>query len=120
MRASPARPVRPASGEGGVSSGAMPGSAARGVGLMVWSWASGVANGWRASAADLKAYVGGFSQQKRSQPGCARRNARLRWVRHPFLRGTIMLRWALFFAIVAVIAGLLGFTGIAAGAATIA
>lgn len=36
------------------------------------------------------------------------------------LRGAIMLRWALFFAIVAVIAGLLGFTGIAAGAATIA
>ena len=31
-----------------------------------------------------------------------------------------MLRWALIFAIVAIVAGLLGFTGIAAGAATIA
>jgi uncharacterized membrane protein YtjA (UPF0391 family) len=36
------------------------------------------------------------------------------------LRGTTMLKWALFFAIVAVIAGLLGFTGVAAGAAAIA
>jgi uncharacterized membrane protein YtjA (UPF0391 family) len=34
--------------------------------------------------------------------------------------GTIMLKWALFFAVVAVIAGLLGFTGVAAGAAAIA
>jgi uncharacterized membrane protein YtjA (UPF0391 family) len=33
---------------------------------------------------------------------------------------SIMLKWALFFAIVAIIAGLLGFTGVAAGAATIA
>ncbi len=32
----------------------------------------------------------------------------------------IMLKWALFFANVAVIAGLLGFTGVAAGAASIA
>jgi uncharacterized membrane protein YtjA (UPF0391 family) len=32
----------------------------------------------------------------------------------------IMLKWALFFAVVAVIAGLLGFTGVAAGAAAIA
>ena len=31
-----------------------------------------------------------------------------------------MLRWALLFAIVAIVAGLLGFTGIAAGAAVIA
>ena len=31
-----------------------------------------------------------------------------------------MLRWALLFAIVATVAGLLGFTGIAAGAAVIA
>jgi uncharacterized membrane protein YtjA (UPF0391 family) len=36
------------------------------------------------------------------------------------LRVTIMLKWALFFAIVAVVAGLLGFTGVAAGAAAIA
>jgi uncharacterized membrane protein YtjA (UPF0391 family) len=71
----------------------------------------------------LKADVGGFPQQKRSQPGCARPKARLAWIRHhfqSFQRGTIMLKWALFFAIVAVIAGLLGFTGVAAGAATIA
>jgi uncharacterized membrane protein YtjA (UPF0391 family) len=32
----------------------------------------------------------------------------------------IMLKWALFFAIVALVAGLLGFTGLAAGAAAIA
>ena len=31
-----------------------------------------------------------------------------------------MLRWALIFALVAIVAGLLGFTGIAAGAAVIA
>ncbi|RDI56404.1 DUF1328 domain-containing protein [Microvirga subterranea] len=31
-----------------------------------------------------------------------------------------MLKWALIFFIVAIVAGLLGFTGIAAGAATIA
>jgi uncharacterized membrane protein YtjA (UPF0391 family) len=31
-----------------------------------------------------------------------------------------MLRWALIFAVIAVVAGLLGFTGIAAGAAVIA
>jgi len=31
-----------------------------------------------------------------------------------------MLKWALFFAVVAVITGLLGFTGVAAGAAAIA
>jgi uncharacterized membrane protein YtjA (UPF0391 family) len=31
-----------------------------------------------------------------------------------------MLRWALLFAIIAIVAGLLGFTGIAAGAAVIA
>ena len=31
-----------------------------------------------------------------------------------------MLRWALIFAIIAIVAGLLGFTGIAAGAAVIA
>jgi uncharacterized membrane protein YtjA (UPF0391 family) len=31
-----------------------------------------------------------------------------------------MLRWALIFAVIAVVAGLLGFTGIEAGAATIA
>ena len=33
---------------------------------------------------------------------------------------TIMLRWALIFAIIAIVAGLLGFTGIAAGAAVVA
>ena len=32
----------------------------------------------------------------------------------------IMLRWALIFAIIAIIAGLLGFTGVAAGAAVLA
>jgi uncharacterized membrane protein YtjA (UPF0391 family) len=32
----------------------------------------------------------------------------------------IMLRWALLFAIIAIVAGLLGFTGIAAGAAVLA
>jgi uncharacterized membrane protein YtjA (UPF0391 family) len=32
----------------------------------------------------------------------------------------IMLRWALIFAIIAIVAGLLGFTGVAAGAAVIA
>jgi uncharacterized membrane protein YtjA (UPF0391 family) len=32
----------------------------------------------------------------------------------------IMLRWALIFALVAIVAGLLGFTGIAAGAAVVA
>jgi uncharacterized membrane protein YtjA (UPF0391 family) len=31
-----------------------------------------------------------------------------------------MLRWALIFALIAIVAGLLGFTGIAAGAAAIA
>ena len=31
-----------------------------------------------------------------------------------------MLRWALLFAIIAIVAGLLGFTGIAAGAAVLA
>jgi uncharacterized membrane protein YtjA (UPF0391 family) len=31
-----------------------------------------------------------------------------------------MLRWALIFALVAIVAGLLGFTGIAAGAAVVA
>jgi uncharacterized membrane protein YtjA (UPF0391 family) len=31
-----------------------------------------------------------------------------------------MLRWALIFAVIAIVAGLLGFTGIAAGAAAIA
>ena len=31
-----------------------------------------------------------------------------------------MLRWALVFAIIAIVAGLLGFTGIAAGAAVLA
>jgi uncharacterized membrane protein YtjA (UPF0391 family) len=31
-----------------------------------------------------------------------------------------MLKWALIFFVVAIVAGLLGFTGIAAGAATIA
>ena len=31
-----------------------------------------------------------------------------------------MLKWALIFAVIAIIAGLFGFTGIAAGAATIA
>jgi uncharacterized membrane protein YtjA (UPF0391 family) len=31
-----------------------------------------------------------------------------------------MLRWALIFALIAVVAGLLGFTGIAAGAAVVA
>ena len=31
-----------------------------------------------------------------------------------------MLRWALIFAIIAIVAGLLGFTGVAAGAAVIA
>jgi uncharacterized membrane protein YtjA (UPF0391 family) len=31
-----------------------------------------------------------------------------------------MLRWALIFAVIAIVAGLLGFTGIAAGAAVIA
>jgi uncharacterized membrane protein YtjA (UPF0391 family) len=41
-------------------------------------------------------------------------------VRSSLIRGTIMLKWALFFAIVAVIAGVLGFTGVAAGAAAIA
>jgi len=40
---------------------------------------------------------------------------------HTFNQRTdIMLRWALIFAIVAIVAGLLGFTGIAAGAAAIA
>ena len=33
---------------------------------------------------------------------------------------SIMLKWALIFAVVAIIAGLFGFTGIAAGAAAIA
>jgi len=33
---------------------------------------------------------------------------------------TIMLRWALIFAVIAIVAGLLGFTGIAAGAAVVA
>ena len=33
---------------------------------------------------------------------------------------TIMLRWALIFAVIAIVAGLLGFTGVAAGAAAIA
>jgi uncharacterized membrane protein YtjA (UPF0391 family) len=32
----------------------------------------------------------------------------------------IMLRWALIFAVIAIVAGLLGFTGVAAGAAAIA
>jgi uncharacterized membrane protein YtjA (UPF0391 family) len=32
----------------------------------------------------------------------------------------IMLRWALIFALIAIVAGLLGFTGIAAGAAVVA
>jgi uncharacterized membrane protein YtjA (UPF0391 family) len=72
------------------------------------------------SAAELKASVGRFPQQKRSLPECAAHNASLGWMRHPFFRGTIMLKWALFFAIVAVIAGVLGFTGVAAGAAAIA
>ena len=31
-----------------------------------------------------------------------------------------MLRWALIFAVIAIVAGLLGFTGVAAGAAAIA
>jgi uncharacterized membrane protein YtjA (UPF0391 family) len=31
-----------------------------------------------------------------------------------------MLRWALIFALIAIVAGLLGFTGIAAGAAAVA
>jgi len=31
-----------------------------------------------------------------------------------------MLRWALIFAVIAIVAGLLGFTGIAAGAADVA
>jgi uncharacterized membrane protein YtjA (UPF0391 family) len=40
---------------------------------------------------------------------------------HPPPHGTnIMLRWALIFAVIAVVAGLLGFTGIAAGAAVVA
>jgi uncharacterized membrane protein YtjA (UPF0391 family) len=33
---------------------------------------------------------------------------------------SIMLKWALFFAVIALVAGLLGFTGVAAGAAAIA
>jgi Protein of unknown function (DUF1328) len=33
---------------------------------------------------------------------------------------SIMLKWALIFAVIAIIAGLFGFTGIAAGAAAIA
>ena len=33
---------------------------------------------------------------------------------------TIMLRWALIFAIIAIVAGLLGFTGVAAGFAAAA
>ena len=38
-----------------------------------------------------------------------------------FYKGTtIMLRWALIFAVIAIVAGLLGFTGIAAGAAVVA
>jgi uncharacterized membrane protein YtjA (UPF0391 family) len=35
-------------------------------------------------------------------------------------RERIMLRWALIFALIAIVAGLLGFTGIAAGAAVVA
>jgi uncharacterized membrane protein YtjA (UPF0391 family) len=35
-------------------------------------------------------------------------------------RNRIMLRWALIFALIAIVAGLLGFTGIAAGAAVVA
>lgn len=31
-----------------------------------------------------------------------------------------MLRWALIFAVIAIVAGLLGFTGVAAGAAVVA
>jgi uncharacterized membrane protein YtjA (UPF0391 family) len=37
-----------------------------------------------------------------------------------FTRTHTMLRWALIFAIIALVAGLLGFTGIAAGAAVVA
>jgi uncharacterized membrane protein YtjA (UPF0391 family) len=37
-----------------------------------------------------------------------------------FIGEPIMLKWALFFAVVAIVAGLLGFTGVAAGAASIA
>ncbi len=35
-------------------------------------------------------------------------------------RGYIMLKWAILFAIISVIAGVFGFTGIASGAASIA
>jgi uncharacterized membrane protein YtjA (UPF0391 family) len=37
-----------------------------------------------------------------------------------FREETAMLKWALIFAVIALVAGLLGFTGIAAGAAAIA
>jgi len=38
-----------------------------------------------------------------------------------FYKGTtIMLRWALIFAVIAIVAGLLGFTGVAAGFAAAA
>jgi uncharacterized membrane protein YtjA (UPF0391 family) len=41
-------------------------------------------------------------------------------IHSPLHETNIMLRWALIFAIIAIVAGLLGFTGIAAGAAVIA
>jgi len=34
--------------------------------------------------------------------------------------GNVMLKWALIFAVIAVVAGLFGFTGIAVGAASVA
>jgi uncharacterized membrane protein YtjA (UPF0391 family) len=60
-----------------------------------------------------------YSKNGRSPNGnrLARRYHRLH---HQPTGDSIMLKWALFFAIVAIIAGLLGFTGVAAGAAAIA
>jgi len=44
----------------------------------------------------------------------------MRFIQTHLYRDDNMLRWALIFAIIAIVAGLLGFTGIAAGAAVIA
>jgi uncharacterized membrane protein YtjA (UPF0391 family) len=75
--------------------------------------------------------------RKPAQPGSSRNRAeakmRLRSgsrVAQPMLRfqvlhthssaEAVMLKWALIFAVVSIIAGVLGFTGVAAGAASIA
>jgi uncharacterized membrane protein YtjA (UPF0391 family) len=57
---------------------------------------------------------------KRVQQPQYHRSSRRPPVRLPRLKGRVMIKWAIIFFVISVIAGFFGFTGVAAGSRTIA